>query len=171
MPEDVSELEATPSVKNCVSKILKRYHNGDWSTIVLWAGGSHERSVKRWWKESLSSEEHWWRTIHQKIGWSSNKLQASEPGRTTTSTWWCCTASVLNLGKTPQTLRHFLFSVAVWNQFTSDCSGASFWLQQGSRGTQTSGTEQKFSKNTSFNTVFCNDKRELFFECKDAYNM
>ena len=55
------------------------HHNGDCSiielqvdgsvlnSIKLSATGSRERSVKRWRRGSLSSEEHWWRISHQKI--------------------------------------------------------------------------------------------------------
>ena len=36
----------------------KFHHNIDWSSIKPRATGSHERSVKRWWRRSLSSDEH-----------------------------------------------------------------------------------------------------------------
>ena len=45
-PQQITTLEATPSVKNWVSKILNRSPNGDWNVIKRWATGSDWRNIK-----------------------------------------------------------------------------------------------------------------------------
>ena len=111
----ITKLESTPSVKNCVSKMLKnppwssiklRATGGGWSSIKILATGSHERSVnagevkvypRRTLMENNTSEKS---MIQQ-------KAVSLRTRRNNNSTWWCWAAKVKNMGRTTHRLSWF----------------------------------------------------------------
>ena len=104
------ELEATPSVKNCVSKIFNIHQNGnwsiikfnatgsEWSIIKLRAMGSDESSLENWWKEQFIFRQTLMKNNTSGRSVILRRISSQGTKTSTNSTTWYWTVVVRSLG-------------------------------------------------------------------------
>ena len=154
-----TELEATPSVKTCVSKILKEslgsrqehQSRGNWKRLEHKAPG--DRLLLRIRLTLVKGKFILNQTLMEQSTSGKSMIlqeyQAEEHEFYSQNLDNICA----RLGRDPTNLQDSPLNVAIWSQPVHERLRIGFFLaKQRSRGVQ-SGDEQKLSKNTSLNTV------------------
>ena len=173
-----TKLVATPSVKTCVSKILKESpgRRQEHRAADNWMRLEHQARGGLVATEDPSSEKkvHLHPSKEKSISGGSSILQRISSRRARRSTTFLQPSIeqffVQRVVNIPPIFKIFPLNVATWRQFTGDCFWASSWLAKDHADFHRTAMNKSLHRTQD---LIQSERRQVntLIECKDAYNM